>query len=153
MKSLLHSIIYEYFSSEFLLIVVFRIHDQPGFRDFVRLIFPVMEKEIRNGQFLILGSAEPELLRQSSESLAGRIAYLDLTPFFFRSCRPRERTILGGSGLEADSPEVTSPRTPTPVSNGGRTLFEPFLRWKTFSQLQAIASLPFTEEARVQKST
>ena len=35
----------------------------------------------RNGQFLILGSAGPDLIRQSLESLAGRIAYLDLTPF------------------------------------------------------------------------
>jgi predicted AAA+ superfamily ATPase len=33
------------------------------------------------GQFLILGSASPELLRQSSETLAGRISYLELSPF------------------------------------------------------------------------
>ena len=32
----------------------------------------------RTGQFLILGSASPELLKQSAESLAGRIAYLEL---------------------------------------------------------------------------
>ena len=32
------------------------------------------------GQFLILGSAAPELLKQSAESLAGRIAYLSLGP-------------------------------------------------------------------------
>ncbi len=39
----------------------------------------------RNGEnsahFLVLGSASPELLRQSSESLAGRIGYLELSPF------------------------------------------------------------------------
>ena len=34
----------------------------------------------RTGQFLILGSASLELLQQSSESLAGRIAYRELTP-------------------------------------------------------------------------
>ncbi len=33
------------------------------------------------GRFLILGSAGPQLLKQSSESLAGRIAYIELTPF------------------------------------------------------------------------
>jgi len=33
----------------------------------------------RTGQFLILGSASLDLLRQSSESLAGRIAYTELT--------------------------------------------------------------------------
>jgi predicted AAA+ superfamily ATPase len=41
----------------------------------------IIDKHTRNGQFLILGSAGPDLIRQSSESLAGRIAYLDLTPF------------------------------------------------------------------------
>jgi uncharacterized protein len=34
----------------------------------------------RTGQFLLLGSASRELLRQSSESLTGRIAYCELTP-------------------------------------------------------------------------
>jgi predicted AAA+ superfamily ATPase len=41
----------------------------------------VIDERARNSQFLILGSAGPDLIRQSSESLAGRIAYLDLTPF------------------------------------------------------------------------
>lgn len=48
-------------------------------------IFPVIRgiSDItrRPGQILVLGSASPNLLRQSSETLAGRIAYLDLTPF------------------------------------------------------------------------
>jgi len=34
-----------------------------------------------NGQFLLLGSAALDLLKQSGESLAGRIAYLELGPF------------------------------------------------------------------------
>ena len=33
------------------------------------------------GQFLLLGSASGVLLNQASESLAGRVAYLELTPF------------------------------------------------------------------------
>ena len=33
------------------------------------------------GRFLILGSASIDLLRQSSETLAGRIAYIDMAPF------------------------------------------------------------------------
>ncbi|MCB2222025.1 MAG: ATP-binding protein [Bacteroidetes bacterium] len=48
-------------------------------------IFPVLrsiiDKSGKNGQFLILGSASPNLLKQSSESLAGRIIYQELTPF------------------------------------------------------------------------
>jgi uncharacterized protein len=35
----------------------------------------------RNGRFLLLGSASLELLAQSGETLAGRIAYAELTPF------------------------------------------------------------------------
>jgi predicted AAA+ superfamily ATPase len=35
----------------------------------------------RPGRFLILGSASRDLIRQSSESLAGRIAFIELTPF------------------------------------------------------------------------
>jgi len=35
----------------------------------------------RNGQFLLLGSASIELLKQTSESLAGRTANLELSPF------------------------------------------------------------------------
>jgi hypothetical protein len=35
----------------------------------------------RTGQFLLLGSASIDLLQQSAETLAGRIAYMELTPF------------------------------------------------------------------------
>jgi uncharacterized protein len=47
-------------------------------------LFPVLrvladERPIRR-RFLVLGSASPELLRQSSESLAGRIAYIEVAP-------------------------------------------------------------------------
>ena len=35
----------------------------------------------RNGRFILLGSVSPALMREVSESLAGRMAVLDLTPF------------------------------------------------------------------------
>jgi len=45
-------------------------------------IFPVLrvlaDREGKPARFLVLGSASPDLLRQSSESLAGRIAYHEL---------------------------------------------------------------------------
>lgn len=55
-------------------------------------LFPVLRgiiderrrKGEKNAHFLILGSASPKLLRQSSESLAGRISYLELHPFNLR---------------------------------------------------------------------
>lgn len=43
-----------------------------------------IDRDRRPGRFLILGSASRDLIRQSTESLAGRIAYLDLTPFLIQ---------------------------------------------------------------------
>ena len=40
----------------------------------------------RASQYLILGSASIELLRQSGESLAGRIAYIELYPLNIFDC-------------------------------------------------------------------
>jgi len=44
----------------------------------------VIDQHRRNGQFLLLGSASRELIKQSSESLAGRVSYLEVTPFMRR---------------------------------------------------------------------
>ncbi len=45
----------------------------------------IIDRRRRNGDkaghYLILGSASPDMLKQSSESLAGRITYLELNPF------------------------------------------------------------------------
>lgn len=50
-------------------------------------LFPVIRSLVdesgKNGQFLILGSASRDLIRQSSETLAGRINYKNLTPFLW----------------------------------------------------------------------
>lgn len=40
-----------------------------------------IDRHGNNGQFLILGSASPDLIKQTSETLAGRIAFIELTPF------------------------------------------------------------------------
>ena len=44
----------------------------------------------RTGQFLLLGSASPELLKQSSETLAGRVAHCELQPFDIREAGANE---------------------------------------------------------------
>lgn len=44
------------------------------------LLRSVIDNHKTNGRFMILGSASPELLIQSSESLAGRVAYLEVHP-------------------------------------------------------------------------
>jgi len=45
------------------------------------LLRALVDQTREAGQFLLLGSASPELIRHSSESLAGRIAYHQLFPF------------------------------------------------------------------------
>ena len=49
--------------------------------DIFSALRPEIDADRRAGRFLLLGSASGRLLRQSSESLAGRVAYLELTPF------------------------------------------------------------------------
>ncbi len=49
--------------------------------EFFSILRSEIDKDRRAGRFLILGSASRDLIRQSTESLAGRISYLDLGPF------------------------------------------------------------------------
>ena len=60
------------------LVCLDEIQRQPDLFPLLRALCDITRKP---GQYLVLGSSSPELLRQSSETLAGRIAYLDLTPF------------------------------------------------------------------------
>jgi predicted AAA+ superfamily ATPase len=65
-------------------------------------LFPVLrvlaDRPRRPARFLVLGSASPPLLRQSSETLAGRIAYHELFGFDLSEVGPRalERLWLRG---------------------------------------------------------
>ncbi len=43
----------------------------------------IIDQDRRNGQILLLGSASRALVNKSSESLAGRIGYLELSPFSY----------------------------------------------------------------------
>ncbi len=48
-------------------------------------LFPILrsviDRDRKNGRFILLGSASPHLLARSSETLAGRISFLELQPF------------------------------------------------------------------------
>ncbi len=44
----------------------------------------LVDRDGRHGRFLILGSASPELVKGASESLAGRVEFVDLAPFDLR---------------------------------------------------------------------
>jgi len=63
-------------------------------------IFPVLrvlvDQHKVDQKFLILGSASRDLLRQSSETLAGRIAYIELTPFTMSEVNDQDRLWLRG---------------------------------------------------------
>lgn len=64
------------------LVILDEIHRVPElFQSLRGLIDQGRRKGYRTGRFLILGSAAIDLLRQSGESLAGRIAYVDMGPF------------------------------------------------------------------------
>ncbi|AJD44052.1 ATP-binding protein [Rhizobium sp. SEMIA 4085] len=63
------------------LVVLDEVHRLPDlFQNLRGLIDRGRRKGLRSGRFLLLGSASMDLLKQSGESLAGRIAYLELAP-------------------------------------------------------------------------
>lgn len=63
------------------LVILDEIHRMPGLFETLRGIIDTARRTGHSyGRFLILGSASIELMRQSSESLAGRIEYIDLNP-------------------------------------------------------------------------
>lgn len=59
----------------------------------------------RSGQYLVLGSASLDLLRQSSESLAGRIVYRELTPCLADECERGRREDLDRLWARGGFPE------------------------------------------------
>jgi predicted AAA+ superfamily ATPase len=64
------------------LVILDEIHRVPDLFPVLRgIIDQGRRQEKRYGRFLLLGSASIDLLRQSGESLAGRIAYVDMGPF------------------------------------------------------------------------
>ena len=56
--------------------------------DLFRALRPEIDADRRAGRFLLLGSASGPLLQQSSESLAGRASYAELTPFLASEVAP-----------------------------------------------------------------
>ncbi len=64
------------------LVVLDEVHRMPNLFSQLRgIIDQARRKGKKHGQFLLLGSASLDLMQQSSESLAGRVAYLELTTF------------------------------------------------------------------------
>jgi uncharacterized protein len=79
------------------LVIMDEIHRLPGIFQILRsLIDRRKRKGKRTRQFLLLGSASIDLLQQSAETLAGRIAYVELTPFL-------EREVVGLSPIASQA--------------------------------------------------
>ena len=64
------------------LVILDEVQRMPGLFAVLRGVIDQRRRAgVASGQFLLLGSASIELLAQSSESLAGRLAYVELVPF------------------------------------------------------------------------
>ena len=95
------------------LVILDEVHRAPG-------LFPVLRGQIdrarrdgrRAGLYLLLGSASVDLLRQAGESLAGRIAHLELAPLTLSEApaiAPDQHWLRGGfpDSLLAPTPEAS----------------------------------------------
>ena len=77
------------------LIVLDEVQRAPGLFQVLRgVIDERIHRGERAGQFLLLGPASIDLLRQSGETLAGRIAYLELSPLDVREIDSMDLTRL-----------------------------------------------------------
>ncbi|MBX2893950.1 MAG: ATP-binding protein [Cyclobacteriaceae bacterium] len=86
------------------LFVLDEIHRMPELFSVLRGVIDKRRSEgFRTGQFLILGSASLELLRQSSETLAGRIAFKNLSGINARETKPTDINKLWLRGGFPDS--------------------------------------------------
>ena len=75
------------------LIILDEVQKQPGLLETLRVL---ADRRPRRASFLILGSASPDLLRHSSESLAGRVHFVDMGGFDLTEAPQIDRLWLRG---------------------------------------------------------
>jgi predicted AAA+ superfamily ATPase len=75
------------------LIVIDEIQSHPDLFQTLRVL--IDNKSLKQ-RYLILGSASRTLIKQSSETLAGRISYIEMTPFSYLETRDIDKTWLRG---------------------------------------------------------
>lgn len=91
-------------SHEDRLVILDEVHRLPGLFQLLRgLIDRGRRKGLRTGRFLLLGSASIDLLRQSGESLAGRISYVEMRPLDALEVAPDKVEQLWARGGFPDS--------------------------------------------------
>lgn len=92
-------------------VVLDEVQRMPGLFELLR---GMVDANRRPGRFLLLGSAAPPLLQQSAETLAGRIAYLELSPLDLTettpNIEPETHWLRGGfpDSLLAESDEASA---------------------------------------------
>jgi predicted AAA+ superfamily ATPase len=59
--------------------------------DLFPLLRALVDMDRRPGRFVVLGSASRDLISRGGETLAGRIHYMELTPFVWRELEPEAR--------------------------------------------------------------
>ncbi len=88
------------------LVILDEIHRMPELFQTLRgLIDQGRQKGLRNGRFLILGSASIDLLRQSGETLAGRIEYIDMGPLNIRETSSVNALVLDRHWVRGGFPD------------------------------------------------
>lgn len=98
------------------LVVLDEIHRMPDLFKILRGIIDRRRRAgLRTGQFLLLGSASLDLLRQTSETLAGRIAIVELTPFLVD-------VVVAATATRATSPDTAADRTRVQSDSVRRTI-------------------------------
>lgn len=80
---------------------------------FPRLRAAIDSDRRRNGRFLLLGSVSPTLIREISESLAGRLGRVELTPFLLPELGARALMSLWVNGGFPDGGALHPRRFPT----------------------------------------
>ncbi len=74
------------------LLIIDEVQRKPDLFRLLRVIVDERKRKgERTGHFLLLGSASKDLLQKSSESLAGRIRYMELTPFTVLELKENEK--------------------------------------------------------------
>lgn len=56
----------------------------------------IIDSDRRPGRFILLGSASPDIIRNSADTLAGRIGYLQLNPFTLAEVKDEKKLWLRG---------------------------------------------------------
>ena len=88
------------------LLVLDEVQRMPGLFAVLRGVIDQRRRHgARSAQFLLLGSASMELLAQSSESLAGRLAYVELGPFVVTELPEAQAAAPGALWLRGGFPD------------------------------------------------